>query len=84
MDRIMAFWHELGNKRAVLLVQLAPDHARDDDRVRYFLSLLPSWLRVALEFRHPSWHHEDVFAMLEHHQGPTRVSPSRPGAQHLK
>ena len=67
-----------------MLVQLAPDHARDDDRVRYFLSLLPSWLRVALEFRHPSWHHEDVFAMLEHYQGPTQVSPSRPGAQHLK
>ena len=68
VDRITASWHELGNKPAVLLVQLAPDHARDDDRVRYFLSLLPSWLRVALEFRHPSWHHEDVFAMLEHHQ----------------
>jgi uncharacterized protein YecE (DUF72 family) len=25
-------------------------------------------MRVALEFRHHSWHHEDVFAMTEHHQ----------------
>ncbi|MGZ4618344.1 MAG: DUF72 domain-containing protein, partial [Frankiaceae bacterium] len=39
--RIAASWHELAEKRAVLLVQLAPDHARDDDRLGYFLQLLP-------------------------------------------
>jgi uncharacterized protein YecE (DUF72 family) len=67
IERIAAGWHELGDKRAVLLVQLAPDHVRDDARLDYFLGRLPMWLRVAVELRHPSWHHESVFAMLRHH-----------------
>ena len=66
--RIAASWHELAEKRAVLLVQLAPDHARDDDRLGYFLQLLPPWMRLAVEFRHPSWYDEDVFALLESRQ----------------
>lgn len=66
-DRIGAGWHELGDKRAVLLVQLAPGHERDDARLDYFLGALPPWIRVAVEFRHPSWHVEEVFALLERH-----------------
>lgn len=65
VDRVASCWHELDGKRAVLLVQLAPDHRRDDARLQYFLELLPSWMRVAVEFRHPSWHDEAVFALLE-------------------
>jgi uncharacterized protein YecE (DUF72 family) len=64
IQRIVAGWHELADKRAVLLVQLAPAHARDDARLAYFLRALPEWVRVAVEFRHPSWQHEDVFALL--------------------
>ena len=64
IQRIAAGWHELGDKRAVLLVQLAPAHARDDARLAYFLQALPEWVRVAVEFRHPSWQHEDIFALL--------------------
>jgi uncharacterized protein YecE (DUF72 family) len=67
VKRIAASWHELGDKRAVLLVQLAPDHARDDARLGYFLELLAPWIRTAVELRHPSWVDEHVFAMLEHH-----------------
>jgi uncharacterized protein YecE (DUF72 family) len=67
VQRIAACWHELG-ERAVLLVQLAPDHARDDRRLGYFLDRLPAWMRASVEFRHPSWNDEHVFAMLEHHQ----------------
>ena len=37
LQRIAAGWHELGGKRAVLLVQLAPSHARDDARLAYAL-----------------------------------------------
>ena len=29
--------------------------------------LLPSWIRVAVEFRHPSWHCEEIFALLAEH-----------------
>ncbi len=67
VERIAACWHELGDRRAVLLVQLAPGHARDDARLRYFLGLLPPWIRTAVEFRHPSWVDERVFRTLEHH-----------------
>jgi uncharacterized protein YecE (DUF72 family) len=66
-ERIGAGWHELDGSRAVLLVQLAPSHARDDARLDYFLRLLPSWIRVAVEFRHPSWHCEEIFALLGDH-----------------
>ena len=65
--RMTASWHELGDPRAVLLVQLRPDHVRDDARLGYFLERLPPWMRVAIEFRHPSWHHDDVMSMLERH-----------------
>ncbi len=65
--RIAACWHELGDRRAVLLVQLHPAHERDDERLRWFLGCLPPWMRVAVEFRHPSWHEEAVFDLLERH-----------------
>ncbi len=65
VERMTSCWHELGDRRAVLLAQLHPAHERDDARLDYFLSLLPEWMRVAVEFRHPSWHVEDVFRLLE-------------------
>ena len=68
VERIAACWHELGDKRAVLLVQLAPDHSRDDARLGYFLELLPPWIRASVELRHRSWNDDHVFAMLEHHE----------------
>lgn len=67
VDRIAAGWHELGDRRGILLVQLAPDHQRDDARLAYFLSRLPAWIPVAVELRHPSWQDEAVFALLAEH-----------------
>ncbi|MFE4197625.1 DUF72 domain-containing protein [Paenarthrobacter sp. NPDC056912] len=60
-------WHELGDKRAVLLVQLPPGLARDDARLDYFLAAMPPWIRVAVEFRHDSWDHPDGYSLLERH-----------------
>lgn len=68
MERIKACWHELLHKRAVLLVQLAPQQACDYQRLAYFLDQVPRWMRVAVEFRHPSWHNDAIFALLEQHQ----------------
>jgi uncharacterized protein YecE (DUF72 family) len=68
LERATACWHELGDRRGVLLVQLAPSHVRDDVRLDYFLARVPGWVRVAVEFRHPSWHDEAVLAVLERHQ----------------
>jgi uncharacterized protein YecE (DUF72 family) len=67
VQRISRGWHELGDKRAVLLVQLPPTLTRDDARLDYFLRCLPNWIRIAVELRHPSWHHDEVFRLLEQH-----------------
>ncbi len=81
VERMAACWHELGERRAVLLVQLHPAHERDDARLDFFLSTLPDWMRVAVEFRHPSWHDEGVYALLERHGAATEaVRPSAAGA----
>jgi uncharacterized protein YecE (DUF72 family) len=65
--RIGAGLHELGDRRGPLVVQLPPDLQRDDGRLDYFLARLPAWIRVAVEFRHQSWHDDAVFALLERH-----------------
>ena len=67
IERIVRCWHELGDKRAVFVVQLPPNMPRDDARLDYFLGAMPDWIRVAVEFRHPSWHVEEVFQLLERH-----------------
>jgi uncharacterized protein YecE (DUF72 family) len=68
LERIATGWHELLDRRAVLLVQLPPDLERDDARLDYFLGRLPWWVRVAVELRHPSWVHEEVFDLLRRHR----------------
>ena len=57
----------LGDKLGVWLVQLPPKFACDLPRLTYFLQQVPSWLKTAIEFRHPSWHQGEVFALLERH-----------------
>jgi len=44
LRRITAGWQELGDKRAVLLVQLPPSLQRDHARLAYFLDLVPGWM----------------------------------------
>ena len=65
IGRLTSGLHELGDRRGVLLVQLPPTMVRDDARLGYFLAALPAWMRVAVEFRHPSWNDEAVFQLLE-------------------
>ncbi len=67
-ERMSSCWHELGDRRGVLLVQLPPSQERDDARLDYFLGRLPRWMRVAVELRHLSWHDDAVFGILERHQ----------------
>ena len=64
VERLVSCWHLLGDKRGVLLVQLPPSLVRDVPRLEYFLRLVPDWMRVAVEFRHPSWLDDQVFQML--------------------
>lgn len=67
VERITAGWDALHPKHAMLLVQLHPHHERDDARLDWFLHLLRDDIPVAVEFRHPSWHTEEVFQLLERH-----------------
>jgi uncharacterized protein YecE (DUF72 family) len=65
LERVARGLSLLGERAGVLLVQLPPTFAYDYDRLGYFLHALPHRLRAAVEFRHPSWHREEVFRLLE-------------------
>ena len=67
LERIGRGLARLGERRGVLLVQLSPRLALDYPRLAYVLAQLPPGLRAAFEFRHPSWHQEGVFQLLERH-----------------
>ena len=45
----------------------APRGRRADARRDYFPGRVPWWIRVAVEMRHPSWHTDDVDALLARH-----------------
>ena len=67
IERITAGLHEVAGRRGPFLVQLPPTLERDDARLDWFLSALPRWTRPVIEFRHPSWVDDEVFALLERH-----------------
>jgi uncharacterized protein YecE (DUF72 family) len=67
IERIAAGWAALGARAGVLLVQLPPGMERDDARLEEFLRRMPPTIPVAVELRHPTWLHDDVFALLERH-----------------
>jgi uncharacterized protein YecE (DUF72 family) len=66
-QRLTRAWQALGDRHGATLLQLRPDHERDDARLDEFLGRLPEGMRVAVELRHPSWQHEEVYALLERH-----------------
>jgi uncharacterized protein YecE (DUF72 family) len=66
--RLHEAWRGLGAHAGPVLLQLHPDHERDDARLDDFLGRLPDELPVAVELRHRSWHVEEVFGLLEQHR----------------
>lgn len=54
----------LGPHLGPVLYQLPPSFQREDGRLAAFLELLPRDVGHVFEFRHASWFHEDVFALL--------------------
>lgn len=67
VERFERCWTLLGDRSEALLVQLHPELERDDARLDHFLALMPDAIPVAMELRHPSWDHPDVYALLERH-----------------
>jgi uncharacterized protein YecE (DUF72 family) len=64
LDSFLALAATLHDKLGVLLFQLPPTFKVSLPVLEEFLSWLPPGTRAAFEFRHPSWHSEDVFARL--------------------
>jgi uncharacterized protein YecE (DUF72 family) len=67
LERMEHGLRRLKTKLGVLLFQLPPHFPCNLERLESFLPKVPSWLRVAMEFRHPSWHREEVYRLLEKH-----------------
>lgn len=67
VERFERCWTALGDRREMLLVQLHPELDRDDQRLDHFLTVMPDWIPVAVEFRHPSWDDPAVYDLLERH-----------------
>jgi len=65
IERIERGLRGLGDRLGIFLVQLPPAFAWDPERLEGFLGKMPRWIPVAVEFRHPSWHREDVWELLE-------------------
>jgi uncharacterized protein YecE (DUF72 family) len=54
----------LGPKLGAVLFQLPPDFGCDLPLLREFLSIIPSGMKAAFEFRNESWWCDDVFSAL--------------------
>ncbi len=78
VERFERCFSALGPRADSLLVQLHPAQQRDDARLEHFLSAMPGWIPVAVELRHPSWDHPQVYDLLERH-GAAYVVMSGPG-----
>ncbi len=66
-DTLAAFCavaNTLGPRLGVLLFQLPPHFRRSLAILEHFLACLPEGTRAAFEFRHESWHGEEVYAAL--------------------
>jgi uncharacterized protein YecE (DUF72 family) len=71
----------LGPRLGPILFQLPPRFRIDEPRLERLLSLLPSSMQAAFEFRDRSWLVPDVFELLDAH-GSALVWADRPGVRH--
>lgn len=68
VGNVMERFAPMRGSLAVVLWQLPPNLHKDVPRLDAFLAVLPEWTRHAVEFRHPSWVNDEVFATLERHR----------------
>ena len=65
LARLLEAASGLGQHLGPILFQLPPGMKADRERLRYFLSVLPDWVRAAIEFRDSSWYADDIMRMLD-------------------
>jgi uncharacterized protein YecE (DUF72 family) len=67
VERFFEHASGLGHKLGPVLIQLPPTLTADLEALDRTLGLVPEGRRVAVEFRHESWHTDDCRAVLERH-----------------
>lgn len=67
LDRYFDHIGGLSEKLGPIVFQLPPFWHTDLERLRDFLAALPTGRRYSFEFRDPTWHRDDVYAVLEQH-----------------
>lgn len=70
----------LGERRGPTLFQLPPNMKKDLERLEAFLALIPKRWRATMEFRHPTWFSDDVYALLARHEVALCIAESEDGA----
>ncbi len=65
VDRFLERVVGLGPKLGPVLLQLPPQFRSDAERLDRVLRRFPREMRVAVEFRHPSWFVEEIRSLLE-------------------
>jgi uncharacterized protein YecE (DUF72 family) len=68
VERFVGRVEGLGDKLGPVLLQLPPHFQADPERLARTLGRFPAGMRVAVEFRDPSWHRDDIRRILEEHQ----------------
>ena len=68
VERFLDRARELGPRLGPVLVQLPPRFHAVPERLEETLALVPASIRVAVEFRDPSWFSDEVREILERHQ----------------
>jgi uncharacterized protein YecE (DUF72 family) len=79
VDRLLHAASGLGHKLGPVLVQLPPTFAVDLERLAGLIEAVQGRVRIAVEFRHPSWHTPAVHAILRDANAAV-VLADRPGA----
>jgi len=67
VQRFMSRAEKLGRKLGPVLLQMPPQMEAEPERLAATLELMPPGVRVAAEFRHPSWFSDQVFEILSEH-----------------
>lgn len=73
----------LGRKLGAILFQLPPNMKKDVARLQALLAGIPKKRRVALEFRHDSWHDDEVYDTLRAHDAALCIADTDDGAPNV-
>jgi uncharacterized protein YecE (DUF72 family) len=79
LSRLVQAAGALGARLGPLLFQLPPTMRKDNARLGDFLSLMPSDVPAAFEFRHESWFDDEIFGLLSRHRAALCIAEAEEG-----